>query len=61
MKMAVVASYSAVPFMLTVVPSGRKKLTVGSSQPMSLAACAQRPKAQGQNQFISCGIKQVFM
>ena len=42
MKMAVVASYRAVPFMLTFMPSGRKKSTVASSHPASLAAWGWR-------------------
>lgn len=37
MKMTVVASYNAVPFMFTVVPSGSTNLTMLSSHP-ALAA-----------------------
>ena len=37
MKMTVTASYSAVPFMLTVVARGSTNCTTASSRPMSLA------------------------
>lgn len=39
MNIAVVASYRAVPHMLTAVPRGRKKSTVASAQPASFAHC----------------------
>jgi hypothetical protein len=38
MKMAVVASYSAVPLRLRLTPMGRKKLVVASSHPALTAA-----------------------